>query len=407
MSRIERNSMDQVAAPRRVGRRLPGLVGMVVCVLALTACGPKTLWGWGSNSSGQLGDGSSSPQFIPAQIGTDTNWSTVSAGGTFTVGIRSDGTLWAWGSNGSGQLGDGTSTSRYAPTKIGVDTNWKTVSAGGSHTLAIRNDGTLWAWGWNWSGQLGDGTTDNRSTPTQIGSATNWKAVSAGGSRSVAVRSDGTMWAWGPRPECTLLFSCGSDSGYLVPTQIGTATNWASVSAGTFHTVAIRTDGTLRTWGVRGECSPLVEPDYCAGFERGYLVPTQIGTATNWKAVSAGTYHTLAIRTDGTLWAWGQNGAGQVGVPSAGVPWLEPRQVPDASNWTSVDAGRFHSVAIRADGTLWVWGGNSNGQLGFEWSEGDYPTSVPFPVQVGAGTDWATVDAGDLHTFATRTVPAE
>src|SRR3989338_5085700 len=128
-----------------------------------------TLWAWGFNNYGQLGDGTTTNRSSPTQIGSGTNWSSVSAGGYHTVAIKTDGTLWVWGNNGNGKLGDGTTTDRYSPVQIGSGTNWSSVSTGGHHTIAIKTDGTLWAWGYNVYGGLGDGTTTDRTTPTQIG----------------------------------------------------------------------------------------------------------------------------------------------------------------------------------------------------------------------------------------------
>jgi alpha-tubulin suppressor-like RCC1 family protein len=167
----------------------------------------------------------------------------VAAGDEFTVAVRRDGTLWAWGSNDWGQLGDGTFTARTSPEQIGTATDWASVAAGYSHTVAIRSDGTLWAWGYNNDGQLGDGTTTNNTSPEQIGTATDWASVTAGHQHTVAIRSDGTLWAWGDNSLGQLGDGKAPSISY-VPEQIGTATNWAGLGRlGPFtdHSIAFAT----------------------------------------------------------------------------------------------------------------------------------------------------------------------
>src|SRR3989338_5468335 len=178
-----------------------------------------TLWAWGFNNYGQLGDGTTTNRSSPTQIGSGTNWSSVSAGGYHTVAIKTDGTLWVWGNNGNGKLGDGTTTDRYSPVQIGRGTNWSTVSAGGYHTVAIKTDGTLWVWGNNGNGKLGDGTTTDRYSPVQIGSGTNWSSVSTGGHHTIAIKTDGTLWAWGYNVYGGL--GDGTTTDRTTPTQIG------------------------------------------------------------------------------------------------------------------------------------------------------------------------------------------
>ncbi|MDR0311584.1 MAG: RCC1 repeat-containing protein, partial [Acidobacteriota bacterium] len=165
-----------------------------------------SLWAWGSNYDGQLGNdkiGWDVISNVPVRVESDTNnWKAVSAGGapsgdSYTLALKSDGSLWAWGNNSSGQFGNGTTTSSNIPVKAGTDTSWKTISAGGSHALALKTDGSLWAWGGNSSGQLGDGTTTVKNTPFRVLTDTGWKAISAGDHHSLALKTDGSLWAWG------------------------------------------------------------------------------------------------------------------------------------------------------------------------------------------------------------------
>ena len=154
-----------------------------------------TLWAWGYNISGQVGDGTQTNRNSPVQVGTATNWAAVACGGAHTVALKNDGTLWAWGT--SSALGDGSGLPRSSPVQVGNASDWATVAAGFSHTVAVKSDGTLWAWGSNGAGQVGDGTTAERYSPVRIGTASHWATVACGNNYSVAMGSDGTLWAWG------------------------------------------------------------------------------------------------------------------------------------------------------------------------------------------------------------------
>ncbi|MGG7036088.1 MAG: T9SS type A sorting domain-containing protein, partial [Flavobacterium sp.] len=273
-----------------------------------------TLWTWGLNLFGELGDGTydyGTEKYVPTQIGTATDWKYIAAGAYHTLAIKTDGSLWAWGANNSGQLGDGTvglGNDRYIPTKIGTST-WKFVAAGTYHTLGIKTDGTLWAWGINSEGQLGDGTKIERNVPTQIGTVADWQSVSTSNNHNAAIKADGTLWTWGQHSWGKL-----GDGTYLEPTnptpptQVGTSTDWKIVSAGGEHTIAVKTNGTLWAWGYNGNGE---YGDGVYGFNN--FTPEQIGTATNWQSVATGYAHTIFSKTDGTLWATGQNLSGQLG----------------------------------------------------------------------------------------------
>jgi alpha-tubulin suppressor-like RCC1 family protein len=315
-----------------------------------------TLWAWGYNYYGQLGDGTTTDRHSPVQIGTDTNWVFVAAGSIHTVALKSDGTLWAWGYNGHGQLGDGSTTQRTSPVQMGTGTNWVAVAAGWIHTVALKSDGTLWAWGYNGCGQLGDGSTIDRYSPVQIGSGTNWVSVAAGGEYTLALKSNGTLWALGRNNYGQL--GDGSTIDRYSPVQIGSGTNWVSVAAGWGHTIALKSDGTLWAWGYNGN------GQLGNGTANDSHSPVQIGSGTNWVSVAARMFHTVALKSDGTLWAWGSNYYAQLGDGTATDRYSPKQEYTHSTNWVSVAAGVEHAVALKSDCTLWAWGNNYFGQLG-------------------------------------------
>jgi len=328
-----------------------------------------SLWAWGKNADGQLGLSDTKDRLAPTRIGTASDWVAVTGGKSHSLGLRSDGSLWAWGDNSVGQLGLGDTRKRLTPSRVGISSDWVAVSAGNFHTLGVRADGSLWAWGFNKYGQLGLGDTKNRLIPTRVGSASGWKAVSAGGWHSLGIRTGGSLWAWG--------FNHGGQLGLgdtiyrKTPTRCGSAPHWLLVSAGNKHSLGIRADGSLWAWGYNSEEQLGLGLTYSETFiDR--LNPTRVGSANDWVVIAAGRCHSLGIRKDGSLWAWGFNSVGQLGLrpsvfladPISIENWeLTPARVGAVSDWVAVSAAH-HSLAVRSDGSLWAWGENTDGRLG-------------------------------------------
>jgi len=310
-----------------------------------------TLWAWGGNNFGQLGDGTLDSKSTPVQIGTDTNWTNLSNGLFYSLALKIDGTLWAWGDNSAGTLGDGTNVQRTAPVQVGTDTTWTSIATRFIHDLALKADGTLWAWG---SGTLGDGINSSRNAPVQIGTDDTWSKVAAGSFHSLALKTDGTLWAWGNNSVGQL--GDGTFDGKRTPIRIGIDNTWSQVAAGFDHSLALKTDGTLWAWGdnTSGQLGD--------GTTLDKNIPVQIGTDNTWSKMVTGIANSFALKTDDTLWAWGSNSSGRLGDGTT-VDKNTPVQIGTDTNWKSISA-KVHSLAIKTDNTLWGWGNNSSGQLG-------------------------------------------
>ncbi len=317
-----------------------------------------SLWGWGSNGSGFFLTGDYTSRAIPTKIGTATNWKEFSIGINHVLALKTDGTLWAWGSNGWGTIGDGTTTDRPTPTQVGAGSIWTKIFASQTYNLALKNDGTLWAWGRNNQGELGIGSTASQiNSPTQVGTSNSWQTFVCNYNHVLAIKTDGTLWAWGDNGFYQL--GDGTNIQRNIPTQIGTATNWSklSESSSAQFSVALKTDGTLWAWGYNsyGQLG--------SGNTTQINIPTQIGAETDWQKVSTGSDHTLAIKTNGTLWAWGGNYRGQLGDGTT-LQITVPTQVGTATNWKAIATGQGHSLALKSDSTCWAWGFNGFGELG-------------------------------------------
>jgi alpha-tubulin suppressor-like RCC1 family protein len=366
------------------------------------------LWAWGDNNYGSVGGwlglGDAYDRSSPSQVGTLATWRQVSCGYRNLAAIKTDGTLWGASSNENGVLGQNNITPRSSPVQVGSMTNWKTVCSGNRWFLALKTDGTLWTCGYNVYGQLGDGTSgvtegpgadaglNSKSSPIQVGSLSDWKQISAGSFHALAIKTDGTLWAWGEDTYTSPGFGSGrlglnypwfQYSRYSSPVQVGSLNNWKQVAASSRASAAIKTDGTLWTWGSDnyGQLGLNNIIDYSS--------PVQVGSLTDWRSVSGGRFHKAAIKKDGTLWTWGENGTGALGQGDT-INRSSPVKVGALTNWKQVTCGDGWTMAVKTDGTLWSWGRNDFGTLGLNDT-----TSRSSPVQVGTLTSWkSTADGG-------------
>ena len=348
------------------------------------------LWVWGSNTTGELGINDITQRSTPVTTFTGgTNWKQVSLRSSTVAAIKTDGTLWMWGFNNNGQLGINATGNRTTPvTTFAGGTNWKQVSTGGL-TAAIKTDGTLWMWGFNSTGELGINATGNRNTPvTTFAGGTNWKQVSTGDA-TAAIKTDGTLWTWGFNNNGRLGDNTTTNRNTPVTTFAG-GTNWKQVSTEILHMAATKTDGTLWLWGsnanggelgINNVISPICTP------------VTTFAGGNNWKQVDCGAAFTTAIKTDGTLWVWGRNNNGQLGINGTTNKSTPVTTFAGGTNWKQVSGG-YHISAIKTDGTLWVWGRNNNGQLGINGTTNKFTPVTTF----AGGTNWKQVSCGSNFT---------
>ena len=360
----------------------------------------------GDNTYGALGDNTTVSKSSMIQTVTfGANWKQVSGNSLNTAvlgAIKINGTLWMWGTNNAGQLGDNTVTKRSSPVQtVALGTNWKQVSCGYNNAGAIKSDGTLWMWGLGSNGTIGDNTGTNRSSPVQtVTGGTNWKQFSCGHTHATAIKNDGTLWCWGQNNLGQLGNNSNTSTSSPIQTIVG-GNNWKQVSAGYQNTAAIKNDGTLWCCGKndKGQLGDNTITD------RSSPVQT-IALGTNWKQVSSGYKTMAAIKTDGTLWCWGSNFdtgslaiGGQLGDNTSVTNRSSPVQtIAYGTNWKQVCCGFNHVAAIKTDGTLWVWGSNLYGNLGDNTS-----TSKSSPIQtVSYGNNWKQVALARWVTFAIK-----
>lgn len=395
-----------------------------------------TLWAWGSNSSGAVGNNSAAAYVsTPVQIGAGTTWSSISAGYYSSLAIQTDGSLWAWGENAEGQLGVGTTTSLSSPVRvgsgtwlkantstslsvgiktggtlwvwgyvggfmsggiistpiqIGSETNWADVYCGYHCMTIIKNDNSVWTLGVNYYSQLGANPAIVYSTPVQLGAATNWKKIAAKDFTGVvALKTDNTLWNWG------WLYPAGNQAfaSYRLktPVQVGTGTDWSEIDSCGGNMMALKSNGTLWAWGLAREKAGWT------GSQGDTSTPVQVGTATNWANFALNQTCAYGVQTNGTLWSWGNAYTGYGELGQAGATILSPKQIGSMTNWASVAGRVFSAYATKTDGTLWAWGLNYSGSLGT--NDG---TSRSSPTQVTTSNKWTKIYAGAFSAFGIR-----
>lgn len=344
----------------------------------------RNRWAWGAAATGVLGNNTTTPNIdTPTQINTEGDWGLISLGSNFAVALR-QGRLYSWGSNANGQTGQSTATgSTNTPTQIGSATDWKQVSCGNGHALALKNDGTLWSWGLATNGRLGNNTTTpNVTSPAQVGAGTDWALVRAGNTFSMALKTNGTLYTWGAAANGRL-GNGTTTPDVQVPTQIGLDTDWSILSGGGAFAFAIKTNGKLYSWG--SNANGQTGQNTTTG---NTTTPTQVGSDTDWEQISANNC-VVAVK-GGQLYGWGLNTNGAVGDNST-TNRSTPQLIDSNSGWRVAELGMGGNTtqasgAIRA-GKLYTWGGDLTNVLG----NGSGTANVLVPTQVGTDSDWQEV----------------
>ena len=372
---------------------------------------------WGDNDYGRLGQNQpentnlSSPTQLSGEWNKASGWNNNDGGSSSqsTARIKTDGTLWIWGGGEWGQLGLNVpqDIDQSSPVQL-PGTTWAIVG-GSSSKGAIKTDGTLWAWGQNYLGALGTNGksgTGRRSSPTQIGTETTYStavgknAITQG--NRLNIKTDGTLWAVGDSEKGQLGLNQSGPGRRSSPTQVGTDTTWDKVaisgSTGNSNVTAIKTDGTLWTWGENGYGGLGLNTPA----NQDLSSPTQVGTDTTWSHCYCGNKMSMATKTNGTLWAWGSNTNGKLGFNNT-TEYSSPKQIP-GTNWKLDGMGTANehtSACIKTDGTLWMWGSGIYGQLGD--NEAGPTSRVSSPVQI-PGTGWGDIQGQNWGFAATKKV---
>jgi alpha-tubulin suppressor-like RCC1 family protein len=316
-----------------------------------------TVWTWGYNSSGKLGDGSVTNKDRPVQVHGLNGIEMVSAGFSHSLAVKLDGTVWGWGSNAFGQIGDGTKTDRYLPVQISGLDGVQMVSAGNYHSLSLDENGSVWVWGDDSYGVMGTGFSS--SIPIRIPDLKGITMISAGDLHSLALKNDGTVWGWGSNEFGQI--GNPAEIGLVVtkPIQVKGISDVKMIKAGgNFrYSLALKNDGSVWAWG-NNHFGQLGD-----GTTTNSPTPVKVKGLSDVIAISAGHYHSLALKADGSVWAWGANMVGQLGDGSTSDK-TTPVRVVNLDNIKMIVSGVNHSIALEENGNVWAWGGNVHGQLG-------------------------------------------
>ena len=309
-------------------------------------------------------------------------WDKVYTADDYTVGKKLNGTYWVWGRNEGAVYGDGSNVESHVPVMLAVQ-DIDMLACGVSHMVALKPDGTLWGWGSNLYGQLGQGnTSDALFTPVQIGTDADWEAVFPGWIATFAIKSDGSLWGCGSNFFGELgIGTTGSFQFDL--TRIGTDNDWVFVDGGTRSTYAIKSNGTLWAMG-NNDHGQLGDGTLIMQNE-----PVQVGSDSNWVKVEGGNVCAIGLKNDGSMWSWGSDDfASNDNILSV------PTQIP--GEWLDISGNNLFALALKTDNTLWGWGRNGDNAL-----NSNLPLQY-LPIQISPDSDWVSISAGGAHSAAIK-----
>ncbi len=361
------------------------------------ACGITTgdaAYCWGSNSNGQLGNGVGY-QTAPYLVAGGATWIDLSAGDVATCGIKADGTAWCWGGNWDGRAGDGTKTDRMVPVAVLGGGTYTGVGFASGTPCAIRSDKSLRCWGSEDTGGLGNGEEENtayRYVPVPVSGGHTWTKVVGHLETTCGLKTDGTIWCWGNNGMQQLGSAAPAESP--TPLQLPGADVWTDIAVAYTHACGIKNDGTAWCWGERYG-GKLGDGGVTTGST---ATPVQVAGGGTWSKLAAGEDSTCGIKTDNTLWCWGERSYGRIGDGGA-TSGNQTTPVQIAGAWTKISVAFGHACAIKTDGSAWCWGDGDQGKTG---AGNTTDRNTPYNIFAGADT-WIDIDAGVNHSCGIKT----
>jgi alpha-tubulin suppressor-like RCC1 family protein len=364
------------------------------CTPPIPVSGDTVVWDWGQD----VGDPTNTKRLSPVRLPL-SGVTAVAAGYGYSLVLKNDSSVWAWGDNFFGTLGDGTTNPARKwdePVRVVALAGVTRITASSTHSLALKSDGTVRAWGANFNGQLGDGTIDNSNIPVEVLNFSGVTAVAAGETHSLSLKSDGTVWAWGGNSNGQL-----GDGTFIerhTPVEVVNLGGVTCISADETHSLALKSDGTVWAWGsnLYGQLGD--------GTTTGHPTPVRVQNLTGVIAVASGSLYNLALKNDGTVWSWGRNASGQLGDGTL-IDRHTPVKVKDLTGIMAIAAHYDHNLVLRtigpfSGGVVRAWGANFSGELG----DGTTNSAVsPVTVSAPSLNDVLSIAVGEVHSLALST----